>query len=249
MGLVHRSLLFGGAIFAAGLPGVDAVADEPLPFGVRSLGAFVSYAQAETYNWAAGGGVEIDYSIDLGMPESAANITGYIPGIASTLSDAVVDATSVTSITQTNNDDFGMAAYAIAFVEFTEPTEVYFEWSFPDFGLCSITPPDTIDPVGGAGVVFDSTGTLLQTIGPGFYALRCYSYTESESMGFARITLPSADGCPCDIDDNELLNVDDVDAFVAAFIAGDLAADFDGSGSLNVDDVDGFVACFIAGCP
>ncbi len=46
-----------------------------------------------------------------------------------------------------------------------------------------------------------------------------------------------------------VLNVDDIDAFVAAFLAGDLAADCDGTGVLNVDDIDCFVSSFLAGCP
>lgn len=58
----------------------------------------------------------------------------------------------------------------------------------------------------------------------------------------------SAD-CPADVDGNGTLNLDDVDAFVAAFVAGDLAVDFDGNGNLNLDDVDAFVASFVAGCP
>ncbi|GJM18262.1 MAG: hypothetical protein DHS20C14_04750 [Phycisphaeraceae bacterium] len=57
------------------------------------------------------------------------------------------------------------------------------------------------------------------------------------------------DPCVADIDGNGSLNVDDVDAFVAAFIGGDLSVDLDGNGSLNVDDVDAFVSAFIAGCP
>ncbi|GJM18199.1 MAG: hypothetical protein DHS20C14_04120 [Phycisphaeraceae bacterium] len=56
--------------------------------------------------------------------------------------------------------------------------------------------------------------------------------------------------CVADLDGNGTLNIDDVDAFVAAFVANDLGiADCDGNGSLNVDDVDCFVAAFIAGCP
>ncbi|GJM18882.1 MAG: hypothetical protein DHS20C14_10950 [Phycisphaeraceae bacterium] len=54
--------------------------------------------------------------------------------------------------------------------------------------------------------------------------------------------------CPADLTGDGSLNVDDVDAFVTLFIAGDLAVDFDVSGSLNVDDVDSFVAAFLAGC-
>ncbi len=44
------------------------------------------------------------------------------------------------------------------------------------------------------------------------------------------------------------LNVDDIDAFVASFLASDPDADCDGSGVLNVDDIDCFVAAFLAGC-
>ncbi|GJM19868.1 MAG: hypothetical protein DHS20C14_20810 [Phycisphaeraceae bacterium] len=55
--------------------------------------------------------------------------------------------------------------------------------------------------------------------------------------------------CPADLDGNGLLNMDDIDFFVAAFVAGDLAADLDGNGSLNVDDIDTFVGLFTGGCP
>ena len=55
--------------------------------------------------------------------------------------------------------------------------------------------------------------------------------------------------CLADIDGNGTLNIDDVDAFVTAFLASDLAADIDGNGTLNIDDVDAFVAAFLAGCP
>ncbi|MEQ8769722.1 MAG: GC-type dockerin domain-anchored protein [Phycisphaerales bacterium] len=56
-------------------------------------------------------------------------------------------------------------------------------------------------------------------------------------------------GCPCDLTGNGLLNLDDIDAFVAAFLGGDLAADFDGNGTVNIDDIDAFIACFLGGCP
>ncbi len=56
-------------------------------------------------------------------------------------------------------------------------------------------------------------------------------------------------GCPCDLTGNGLLNLDDIDAFATAFLAGDLAADLDGSGGLNLDDIDAFASCFLSGCP
>ncbi len=54
---------------------------------------------------------------------------------------------------------------------------------------------------------------------------------------------------PCDCDGNGILNIDDIDCWVAAFLAGDLAtADCDRNGILNIDDIDCFVTSFLAGC-
>ncbi|GJM18176.1 MAG: hypothetical protein DHS20C14_03890 [Phycisphaeraceae bacterium] len=65
------------------------------------------------------------------------------------------------------------------------------------------------------------------------------------------LTLTGTVGVAClaDLDGNGILNVDDVDAFIAAFVGADLAADLDGNGILNVDDVDAFVSAFVGGCP
>lgn len=64
-----------------------------------------------------------------------------------------------------------------------------------------------------------------------------------------RAFLLSPATCPADLDGNGTLNLDDVDAFVAFFIAGDLNADLDGNGTINLDDLDAFVASYLAGCP
>ncbi|MEQ8770307.1 MAG: S8 family serine peptidase [Phycisphaerales bacterium] len=62
--------------------------------------------------------------------------------------------------------------------------------------------------------------------------------------------IAAATGCnEADFTGDGVLNLDDIDAFVAAFLSGDLAADVDGSGSINIDDIDAFVAAFLAGCP
>ncbi len=55
--------------------------------------------------------------------------------------------------------------------------------------------------------------------------------------------------CFADCDSNGALNLDDLDCFVLAFLAADLAADCDASGALNIDDVDCFVTSFLGGCP
>lgn len=54
--------------------------------------------------------------------------------------------------------------------------------------------------------------------------------------------------CVADLDANGVLNIDDVDAFITAFLGGDLLADVTGDGTLNIDDLDAFVSSFLAGC-
>lgn len=71
--------------------------------------------------------------------------------------------------------------------------------------------------------------------------------------GLPSLTLPLslavALTCPCDAEPDGVLNLDDVDAFIAGFAAQNAVGDCDGNGMWNVDDVDCFVACFQAGCP
>lgn len=55
--------------------------------------------------------------------------------------------------------------------------------------------------------------------------------------------------CPADLTGDGTLNLDDVDAFIAAYLGGDPAADLDANGSVNLDDLDAFIASFLAGCP
>ncbi|MEQ8770196.1 MAG: NF038122 family metalloprotease [Phycisphaerales bacterium] len=55
--------------------------------------------------------------------------------------------------------------------------------------------------------------------------------------------------CPADCDGNGVVNLDDLDCFVAAFLAGGPEADCDGNGIINLDDLDCFVAVYLAGCP
>lgn len=56
--------------------------------------------------------------------------------------------------------------------------------------------------------------------------------------------------CFADCDDNGTINLDDLDCFVAGFLAMDIAkADCDGNGAINLDDLDCFVAEFLGGCP
>lgn len=89
------------------------------------------------------------------------------------------------------------------------------------------------------------------TDGTTFWAV---GQTDESSAGgwdpwVAEFTVVPGAGCDADCDGNGSLNIDDIDCFVAGFLAGDLgAADCDGNGTLNVDDVDCYVAAFLAGC-
>ncbi|MEQ8768968.1 MAG: FG-GAP-like repeat-containing protein [Phycisphaerales bacterium] len=61
--------------------------------------------------------------------------------------------------------------------------------------------------------------------------------------------VPGVNPCPADLTADATLDQDDIDLFVAAFLAGEPAADLDFSGALNLDDVGAFAGSFIAGCP
>ncbi|MEQ8768987.1 MAG: immunoglobulin domain-containing protein [Phycisphaerales bacterium] len=53
-----------------------------------------------------------------------------------------------------------------------------------------------------------------------------------------------------DCDASGVINLDDLDCFVAGFLGSDLAtADCDDNGTINLDDIDCFVASFLGGCP
>ncbi|MEQ8770478.1 MAG: S8 family serine peptidase [Phycisphaerales bacterium] len=64
----------------------------------------------------------------------------------------------------------------------------------------------------------------------------------------AAVNWPGA--CFADLAEDDVLNFDDLDAFVTAFLAGDNHADFaEPRGVLNFDDLDFFVQSFLTGCP
>lgn len=55
--------------------------------------------------------------------------------------------------------------------------------------------------------------------------------------------------CPADLNGDGVLDLTDVQAFIAAFLAGDTLADITGDGVLDLADVQAFIASFTAGCP
>jgi len=60
----------------------------------------------------------------------------------------------------------------------------------------------------------------------------------------------STGGCnAADVDQSGVLNIDDINVFAQAFVAGDMLADMDANGTLNIDDINLFAQAFVAGCP
>ncbi|MEQ8768962.1 MAG: matrixin family metalloprotease [Phycisphaerales bacterium] len=99
----------------------------------------------------------------------------------------------------------------------------------------------------GAGSAENATVSLT---GPGPHYVRIAGDADNIQRYDLELVFSGGAVCLADCDGNGALNVDDVDCWVAGFLAGDLGvADCDGNGSLNVDDVDCFVAAFLAGCP
>lgn len=89
-------------------------------------------------------------------------------------------------------------------------------------------------PDGGTGVVY-----------PIWYARE---NAIAQILGYeASLSIEVRVGNVADFDGSGALNIDDIDAFVGAFLAGDLSADLDGSCALNLDDIDAFVTAFLGG--
>lgn len=106
-------------------------------------------------------------------------------------------------------------------------------------GLTSVTP---------ASLGIATEGTLTVTVVDNTDMVRAENIRNNLMTQQVSWTVIPA-SCLADLDGNGTLNLDDIDAFVAAFISSDLNADLDDNGTLNLDDVDAFIAAFLAGCP
>ena len=78
----------------------------------------------------------------------------------------------------------------------------------------------------------------LPDLGPGKVLRPAYS--------LERVELVVA--CPADLNLDESVDLDDIDAFVAEFTRGDPVADLTLDGVINFDDIDAFVESFLNGC-
>lgn len=150
-------------------------------------------------------------------------------------------------------------ANATAYVAVTEATPITIVWTWEGgnagpftAAVSSFTPPNSHTVLAGIRQASPAApGTASFTLMPGTtYRLETAVSTSANAAASARITIDgAADACPCDIDLSGDLSLDDIEAFVTAFLAQSPSADCDGSGAISADDIDCFVACFLAGCP
>ncbi|GJM19571.1 MAG: hypothetical protein DHS20C14_17840 [Phycisphaeraceae bacterium] len=103
----------------------------------------------------------------------------------------------------------------------------------------------TID--GGGGTSSGGVYTLSGTIGQHDAAAPSSGGVFTLAPGFwPGVT---TNDCFPDCTGDSVLNVDDIECFVTAFLGDDLAGgDCTGNGVLNVDDIECFVDAFLAGC-
>jgi len=103
----------------------------------------------------------------------------------------------------------------------------------------------TID--GGGGTSSGGSYTLSGTIGQHDASTPLSGGQFTLSPGFWPGAL-RAPACRPDINNDGVLDLGDIQAFVALFLASDLAADFNPDGVLDTGDIQAFVAAFLDGC-
>lgn len=236
--MVRKGCLFGGALFAAGFVGGESVAQE---FTIQSH-------RAAAVAVDSGGGTDFSTSVDFGffgpLDAFSGAVTSYAYGL-------------VNQIGGWSEASVGSYGYAYVNADFrvSEDVTVSLDWDWDG--------SDPSVPYAAYWVLDDLTTNFridfaIQTVHPDSgsreYQLvaghdyRFFTRNETSLNGFSRGVLSIPESVlPCDLDANLALNIDDIDAFVMAFLSGDLSVDFDGNGALNLDDVDAFVACFLGG--
>lgn len=240
---MNRNCLFGGALFAAGIVSGASAQNMTLSYSIVTTGA-------------------LDYNIPEVMFDdfAGAGTFGPLNAVAGTSMGYALGTGTLLYAQSESDDNPATVALGAMFSYFTVDADgtatVTWDWTGGEIGtgqnnywqLQDLTAGVTVGLVdlNAGGAV---SGSMVLDVDSGVdYQWKAFAYATNDVSGMSVVSFEYA-GCPCDIDGNETLNIDDVDAFVMAFIAGDLAADLDGNGSLTIDDVDAFVACFTAGCP
>ncbi|MEQ8769027.1 MAG: hypothetical protein RIB60_00805 [Phycisphaerales bacterium] len=247
--------LFGGAIFAAGIAQADTIfeyVNGPIA-GYAAAGEVV--IDGSSYTDTAYEPTGIGYALAIAGYQSCGGygyVYQYTRGNVFMFSDFI-------SVRADAYNCVGGTARGRAYFQIFSPTEFALGWSGGlsyqgiTVGVWQLDTLGTATLVAGPGIDAQSSYVREEfTLDPGLYYFEADVFTdgsgfEGGGIGIGMLGL-LGDACSCDLDGSGSLNIDDIDTFVSAFLAGDLAVDFDGSGTLNLDDIDAFVACFLGGC-
>lgn len=107
-------------------------------------------------------------------------------------------------------------------------------------------------PAGGftdaAGGGVNSHAVTLSTIDPGDFSGTLTIATNDPDQPTRTVALTGHVWCKADFDRSGFVDIEDYDAFILAFEAGDDIADFDHSGFVDIEDFTQFVVQFEEGC-
>ncbi len=249
-----RACLFGGAIFAAGVAEAQEFEWAYSPLGGPST---VVLLQSDD-------GVEYEYLYDDNV--APAPITGSLAS-GPYLTSAACTATVIEGAGQTGPGLLSgfVGTFTAAYATVMAPTTVEVTWDLENSdqrpayagGTAFIS---SVDPV--TGIPIDTlyslhtnplAGALSVELEPGVlyvFNIDFFTYGNDGAAGTGFVRYAIVSDCFADCDDSGTVNIDDIDCFVAGFLAGDTSiSDCDGNGICNLDDIDCFVSAFLGGCP
>ena len=252
-GALHRgarACLFGGTIFAAGIAHADATFTFAVgPSSGYATQGIVEFGYGPNTDSYSATGATVETALITFTAYRICNSYSYFDYLAI---GSVATFPSELSVSSESYFCDPATASLSGYFLLAGPTAFRLEWEASPFepstiGIWNISDSGTDTLVAGPGAdVFVNSAVQEFILTPGLYraglALR---------QNFGRSTASLfmlGDACLCDIDANGSLNLDDVDAFVTAFLSANLAADLDGNGTINLDDLDAFIACFLATC-
>jgi len=252
---MHRTTLalFGGALFSAGLAHAQEFQFDPHNAGLDVI--TWGYAYATDIPGIGSFDRELDSNFD---PASALfHVTAHYNGFSAAAQLAPHTAYVNAGASSAYGPGFGHAI-AYAYFSVARPLMMYAEWYFgdeqPPFAFTQSTlvirdetAATTLLEIAEGDADF---GVTFVNLSPG----RSYSFlleaVALEPFGdtFARVEL-ELPPCPCDLDSNAVLNLDDIILFADAFVDMLPGADIDANAVYNLDDVILFADCFNSGCP
>ncbi|HLO42460.1 MAG TPA: S8 family serine peptidase [Phycisphaerales bacterium] len=209
-------------------------------------------------------GVDVSY-YDLNAPSALpdyAQLAAFKTDAVERLSFASTNGTFSTSGRQ---DNFG-AVYE-GYITIPQPAEYTFYANSDDGSRLYIGGTLVVDndglksPQAWAFSMVEKSGKIK--LKAGVHRIRAELFERTGSVGLivsvagggmAKQVIPAsmfsrdAAACNADFDGSGFLDIEDFDAFVAAFEAGEEDADFDGTGFVDIEDYDAFIEAFETGC-